>query len=122
VSAEPVLNADSLDRLRTVFIPDNERGLREVIRAYLEESAGLIEDLGSAISLRDVSLVRTSSHTLKSSSAELGADGFAGICQQLERDAISEDLDHADALYKELVSLYPDVVSALKSESRKLAS
>ena len=122
LAAGTVLNADSLNRLRTVFIPDNEQGLLDVIRAYLEESAGLIEDLGSAISLRDVSLVRTSSHTLKSSSAELGADGFAGVCQQLEHDAINDDLDDADALYKELVSLYPDVISALESESRKLAS
>ena len=120
VSSEPTLTIVSLERLRSVFLPGNEAAMREVIHSYLEDSAQLVDELGAAIEQGDVDRVRSSSHSLKSNSAEVGADDLARMCLELERGAIDHELDAMESSYEALKTLYPQVVAALRGELRKL--
>lgn len=116
------INRQSLDGLRGLSGPDGEEVLGEAIELYLVDSAELVADLGSAISMRDLRLVRQSTHALGSSSASFGAEEIADICGKLERNARDGSLEGADALYGRLLHVYPGVVEALQVEvARKSA-
>jgi HPt (histidine-containing phosphotransfer) domain-containing protein len=58
--------------------------LVEIIDCYLENAHQHIETIARAISQNDTAELRRVSHTLKSSSATLGATKLATLCQELE--------------------------------------
>ncbi|MFW2403423.1 MAG: two-component regulator propeller domain-containing protein [Gammaproteobacteria bacterium] len=109
----------NLERLRAVFPPGEEDGIREVVTAFLEDSAELVDAIDAALDRGEAELVRTSGHALKSNSGEVGAEALVNICRALEQAAAGGDLDEARAQYKALQRLYPDVVAALEAELRK---
>jgi HPt (histidine-containing phosphotransfer) domain-containing protein len=65
--------------------------VRELIGVYLEDAPGLLRELRQALDVNDASILDRAAHTLKSSSATLGAKGLAALCLELERSARSGD-------------------------------
>ena len=96
-----------------MFPPGEEAGIREVIDAFLEDSAELVDTIGAALERNDAEVVRTAGHALKSNSGEVGADALMRICQALEHAGAAGELDEARAQYAALLDLYPQVVEAL---------
>lgn len=58
--------------------------LTELIDCYLEESPKYLQTLEAAVAQADAQAVRKIAHTLKSSSAAIGATILANLCQELE--------------------------------------
>ncbi|MBW4490284.1 MAG: response regulator [Trichocoleus desertorum ATA4-8-CV12] len=56
----------------------------ELINSYLQETPKVIQAMQTALTQDDVALLCLSAHTLKSSSATLGASNLAGLCKDLE--------------------------------------
>jgi HPt (histidine-containing phosphotransfer) domain-containing protein len=69
--------------------------MSELIDTYLEDASGLLGSMQRAIASLDTVELRRAAHTLKSSSASVGARVLAGLCQDLEQRAQSPDLDNA---------------------------
>jgi CheY-like chemotaxis protein len=69
--------------------------VRELIGVYLEDAPGLLHELRQALDVSDARVLDRAAHTLKSSSATLGAKGLAAICLELEQSARHGDTSRA---------------------------
>ena len=88
---ESPVDVDTLDMLRELADEDNPDFFEDIIQSYLGDAANLLENLQQGARSADVDLMARSAHTLKSSSANLGANDLAALCANLERRARSEE-------------------------------
>ena len=92
VAAEPapppspaaVIDVTVIERIRDMERRGAARLLVRLIDTYLETSDRLIADLEKALADGDSRAARQAAHTLKSSSANLGANEFSGRCADIE--------------------------------------
>ena len=89
--------------------------VRELIDAYLDDSPSLINDMRTALEGNDAATFRRAAHTLKSSSASLGAMTLSEISRELEFIGKSENLDQADGRMDQLISIFEQVERELKA-------
>jgi HPt (histidine-containing phosphotransfer) domain-containing protein len=90
--------------------------LNQVIHTYLAETPQLLERLGEALQEDNAEVIRRVAHTLKSSSANVGALTLAGRCQELEALAQRQNLAEAPYLLTVLTQEYDLVRRALSLE------
>lgn len=87
VTGEPVptLDPEALERL-TQLDPGNGRGfLVRVMQTYSTALQRYVGTLHSARQAANIRLVGETAHTLKSSSAAIGAERFSALCAEVER-------------------------------------
>ena len=95
----------------------NDDVLVEIIDRYLEESPMLLQTLAEAVSRRDVAVWQQSAHTLKSTSALLGAKSLSQLCQELEVISLTEY--SANTLNSSLAD-WAVLISQVKAEYEKV--
>jgi HPt (histidine-containing phosphotransfer) domain-containing protein len=83
-SGATVLDADALQRLRELDPEGRSRLLERVLRAFQSSAARLGEQFRDARERGDMAGIRHVVHTLKSSSASIGALALARICAEIE--------------------------------------
>ncbi|MFT3822253.1 MAG: Hpt domain-containing protein [Rubrivivax sp.] len=82
--AAPVIDPQAIARLRELD-PGGQQGvLRRVLQAYETSLGRHLVDIGQAVAAGDADRLSRSAHTLKSSSAAIGAMGFSQRCADLE--------------------------------------
>ena len=97
-ATQPGLDPDALARL-TELDPKGENQLLErVLRAFQTSAARLMPQLEAARLSGDRATVRLVAHTLKSSSASIGALGLSQVCAQVEGLIRAESADDLDPL------------------------
>jgi signal transduction histidine kinase/CheY-like chemotaxis protein len=84
-----------------------------LIRIYLEDSPKLIQQLQSALENKDSVALISPSHTLKSSSANLGAVKLSKIAMAIEKSARAGDIELPAKETQALVDEYEKVKDAL---------
>jgi two-component system sensor histidine kinase/response regulator len=89
------VDAKALENIRALQAPGGPNLLSRVIGLYLSGSPKLLEDLREAAVRRDADALRNASHTLKSSSANLGALSLSSLCKELETNAREGRVDDA---------------------------
>lgn len=82
-------------------VGDDAEFLRELVETYLDDAPQQIEAIRSGLAKRDVERVHRAAHTLKSSSASIGAMTLAEMSHELEAQALPattspHDLDSGD--------------------------
>ena len=110
-----VIDAAPLDAIRAVQPPGGESLLGRIIALYIEESARLKAQIAVGIERGDGNLVRESAHSLKSSSANVGATRVAGLSRDLETRGRAGDLEEADMLFAQLDGELDYAVAELKT-------
>jgi two-component system sensor histidine kinase/response regulator len=109
-----VLDEGALDRLRELD-PTGENHLMERVVNAFESSIGrLVPQLQEAQRSREISGIRHVAHTLKSSSASIGALKLSKLCAELEAMARAEQTEGIDERIDALLAELPVVRSALK--------
>ncbi len=93
--------------------------LTDMIQNYLEDSTTRIQSIQSALETSNGALLREAAHTLKSSSATLGARTLAQLCRELEIMGDSHQIIHDPSKLEQLRSEYNRVVIALNQELHK---
>lgn len=83
-SAIATLDPQALDRLRALDPAGTAKLLSRVVEAYLASANRLRRQLHDGLAAGDSSAVRLAAHTLKSSSASVGALGLADACARAE--------------------------------------
>lgn len=61
--------------------------VRELVEAYIDEGRGYLEAMVAAAAAGDAEAMLRPAHTLKSSSATMGAMRLAGLCRAIEEAA-----------------------------------
>lgn len=112
-----VLDADALDRLRELDPTGKSRLMERVLRAFHSSASRLAEQFGEARRSGDMQGVRHVVHTLKSSSASIGALALARLCAEIESSIRAEAFaalpDRLDAMDRELAAVLQVVTTML---------
>ena len=67
----------------------DESFLAELLTSYLSDSPPLLEEMERSAAAGDATSLRRAAHTMKSTSASLGAMRLSGICRDIEAAAIA---------------------------------
>ena len=90
--------------------------LQRVVTLYFENSKPAMDKFRSAVAQKDIDSIRTIAHSLKSSSANVGAIRLAGCCRTVENKAREQDIDKIDEHLLQIEAEYNLVVKALEKE------
>ena len=114
VDGDGVLDAQALERLRELD-PNGENHLMErVVSAFDSSVARLMPQIEEALHSNDLAGVRHVAHTLKSSSASIGAMKLSRMCSDLETRARNQQSDGMAERIAELQSEVEIARTALK--------
>lgn len=119
---EPVLTRaidnDVLLSLREMMGDSADQFLDCLIDTYLEETPSLLNQMSNAIATQEPEVMQRAAHTLKSSSASLGAISLSQLCQNLETMGSSQTIKGAKEIMLQLEAEYKQVKVALLLERR----
>jgi len=88
--------------------------LAELVQAYLGDSPGLLGEMRAGSRSDDRTALRRAAHTLKSTSASLGATAFAAMCREVETSALEGDPAWLDERIEAVAVAYEPVATALR--------
>lgn len=112
-----ILDAEALDRLRELDPTGKGRLLERVLRAFHSSASRLAQQLGEARTNGDMQGIRHVVHTLKSSSASIGALALARLCAEIETSIRAEAFatlpERLDAMDRELAAVLQVVTPML---------
>jgi HPt (histidine-containing phosphotransfer) domain-containing protein len=96
--------------------------LARVINLYLVESPKLMHKLKQAARAGDAPEMARSAHSLKSSSANVGAMVLSRYCEDIETSARRADTDEARRIFAKIEMEHRCVQTALTAEFEQLAA
>ena len=86
---------------------------------FVKQSQEMVETLRCAIEQHDAQTVFRTAHTLKSSSANVGAVGLAEHCKTLEAMGRQNHIGNAEGLFAKIEAEYAAVLTVLNAELKK---
>lgn len=108
-----VIDKKALDNILMLLGESNYDLLSKMLTTYLDHSNGLVSNFINAVELNDQQGIKTSVHSLKSSSANVGALGLADLCRRMETE-VRGGLQSAGKLQLEIEAEYRKVRAALE--------
>lgn len=109
----PVVDLDAINNLRSLGDEGDDTFLREIISIYLEDTPLRIGDLKRSFQSGENALFTRSAHTIKGSSANVGASRVRGIAEKIEHRSKVEPIAGLAGLLDELDAAYAEAVVAL---------
>ena len=106
----PTINTSSLDRFR-----DKPALLHRLIQIFLDSVPKMIADMRESATNQDTEKVSFLAHSIKGSSAEIGADDLGAISQQLQLVAKDGNKDLIEPLMEALADCFEDTRLALQA-------
>lgn len=106
----------ALDRIRSLQEEGEPDVLKTVIATYFEDSPLLLASIKEALGGKNGTVLVRATHTLKSTSANLGAISLSTLCKDLEAMAKSGVTDRAEELIRMIEQEYSSVRVALSGE------
>ena len=105
-----ILNSAQLDNLRSVSV----ELLQRAAKAYLDSAPGQLRQLHAYLEQLDRPHLRQVAHSLKSSSANLGATELSTLCRTLEAESEAAEVDRLAFLLASMEAELPGVLKALR--------
>jgi len=93
-----VINRHALESIRALNKDRGDALVQKVISTFMDDTPSQLQTLRCAIARVDCGNLRQVAHSLKSSSANIGADALAGMCKQMETLGRSDSTDGAIAI------------------------
>jgi CheY-like chemotaxis protein/HPt (histidine-containing phosphotransfer) domain-containing protein len=118
-SDEPVqepIDRMVLDTISSLQRPGSPDILKRVITLFIDDSAVLVRKLREGIHAGDPAVVFRAAHTMKSSSANVGAFRLSALCKELEMMGRNGSLLEAGELMSQIDDEYGPVLKALARE------
>ncbi len=109
-----VLNAELIDQIRNLDTSGSDALLHKLFHTFLESTGDYMQQIRNAILNEDTDDVRRLAHTLKSSSANIGAEYLSEIFKQLEMFAKAGELGRIKEQAEGLQQHYQVVVSEVE--------
>jgi HPt (histidine-containing phosphotransfer) domain-containing protein len=110
-----------LDGLRALQIPGRADVVQRAVRMYLECSPALLKQLEGGAAANDIDALRRASHSLKSSSASIGAVVVSARCARLEALARTGEVPGAVSMVQGIADEYRRVETALAAHLESVA-
>jgi signal transduction histidine kinase/CheY-like chemotaxis protein len=96
------LDHSAIEAVRQLDPDGNDRLLSRLIALYRDDSSQLLADIDNGMKVGDADAVARAAHTLKSSSANLGATNVAAIARKIESSARNGDIAELPATMTQL--------------------
>lgn len=91
------IDENALNAIKALQRPGRPDILAKIVNMYLTKTPELIADIECGIAESDSAKVKMAAHTLKSSSAYVGATTLADQCNKLESKAANDELSETEA-------------------------
>jgi len=79
-----IIDPEAIATLKELNPDDNGAFLKEIIGIYLEDTPRRLQDLKASLASSDAALFTRTAHTIKGSSANVGAVALAAAAERLE--------------------------------------
>jgi len=120
--AEPAaVDRDVLDELERA-VGDDRAFLRELVETYLEDAPRQIAALRSGIAAGDVESTNRAAHTLKSTSASIGALGLSAMARELQTMTAPETTAASDLNEPDVTALVDVIATEYETVRHDLES
>jgi HPt (histidine-containing phosphotransfer) domain-containing protein len=96
------IDPQAIENLRALNPGDNDEFLREIAGIYLEDTPQRIAELDQSLAAGDAPTFTRTAHSIKGSSANLGAVAVRAVAERLEHQARAEGLGGVVPLVNEL--------------------
>jgi PAS domain S-box-containing protein len=106
-----------LNQFQTIVGDKLDDFIQELVTIFLAETPTHLSTMQQALQHGDMLLLKREAHTLKSSSAQLGARNMSALCKELEAMAQAEEYEGAAHLVAQIVTEYERVSAALHEMS-----
>lgn len=116
-----LINVRALEAIEALQRPGKPDLLGMVVALFETDAPKNIESLLTGLEDGDLELIRTSAHTLKSSSAYLGAAHLSELCRDIEHAARNGDESACKSLAAGLSTLFDDSLAELNLRRQKAA-
>lgn len=90
---EPIIDPQAIENLRALNPGDDDEFLREIAGIFLSDTPLRIADLERSLVAGDATTFTRAAHSIKGSSANLGANGLRSVAEQLEQHSRVEGLE-----------------------------
>ncbi len=111
----PVLDFEAIENLRALGDEGDDAFLREILGIYLEDVPLRILDLKKARETGDKAVYIRSAHTIKGSSANVGAIEVKSIAETIEHRAKTDSLSSLDPELAELETAFTRAEQAIRA-------
>lgn len=112
---EEVLDMGVITALRELDDGGGQGLFRELLDLYVDDSTKLMQRLEQALAGGDLKSAERIAHTLKSSSANLGATAVSRLCREIEVHGREQALDRMTALLPAARAAHQDAIQALNA-------
>ncbi|MCU0791603.1 MAG: Hpt domain-containing protein [Opitutaceae bacterium] len=109
-----IIDQEAIENLRALGDEGDDTFLREIIGIYLEDVPQRIADLKGARASDDRALYVRSAHTIKGSSANVGAVEMKNLSEKIEHRAKVSPLSELDSELDELQAAFVRAKQALQ--------
>ena len=109
-----LLAAEAVGHLRDLAAHD-PGGVADLVRVYLRDSRRRLDTAGAAADAGDLGAVAETAHSLRGSSANLGAQTIAELCAELDRACATGDLAAAKDILGRLELEFETAAQALRA-------
>ncbi|XYJ09208.1 response regulator [Telluria sp. B2] len=97
-----VINTTALEKIRALSRDGGDALVQKVVNAYVGDVPQHLHTLRQAIGATDAGTVKRIAHSLKSASANVGAETLAGLCKDLEHLGRADTIEGADTLLADM--------------------
>ncbi len=110
----PTIDPEAIANLRDLNPGDGGEFLREIITIYIEDTPKRLADLRTCLASGDVATFTRAAHTVKGSSANVGAVALKAIAERLELISRKEGLGAVGSLITDCETEFGRVAAELK--------
>ena len=108
-----IIDPQAIENLRALNPGDNDDFLREIAGIFLEDTPLRIAELGESFEAGDVTKFARAAHSIKGSSANLGAVALRTVAEKLEHEARTSGIRDLGGLVEQLRAEFTRAESAL---------
>ncbi len=109
------LNTKTLGEIREFMGDDVDR----LLSLFKQDAPGTLRHMRQALQTKNLAELRTLAHSLKSSSANIGARGLSYFCKRMEAEALSGDMQRLNALMENIKKSYLLTVREIDKYGKK---
>jgi CheY-like chemotaxis protein len=115
-AADGPLNGGALGLIRGLQRPGHPDLVQRVVTLYLRDTPSLLESLRAALAAQDAESVSRVAHSLKSSSAHVGASSLAALAREIEALGRGNALGEVEGLLGSVGRTYEEVSRELERQ------
>ncbi|MCB0210150.1 MAG: response regulator [Anaerolineae bacterium] len=113
--SENVIDRGVLQEFEEAMGEEGSEMVAELIEIFLQETPSILVQLEEGFASKNPETIKKAAHTLKSSSANVGALILSKLCKELEDIGLSSDLTHAANKLDQAIAIYDEVEITLQS-------